>query len=274
MSDSPRNRTSTIAARMALAGLLCSGLAHAGIKQVVTSLIEERAPAIVAIRYVLTQSAYGQEMQQPMEAQGVLIEPDGLVLAPASELEGSILTQSFRGPQSEGPEFSYSNYRVLVMSAGREREFEAEVLAKDTEADLAWLRISDPPEEALPHIRFPDKSFLEVGDRYFTLGRMSEGRGRAPMVVTGIVGGEMEIPRQGLLATYGEGPVFDHNGTPAGLLVSPPSAYQSNIGSVSAMMEQFLTRMILPAPVIHRATQRAKERFPEAEREGSDGSDG
>ncbi len=235
-------------------------------KSVINSLIENEATAIVAIRYVLSQSAYGQEMQQPMEAQGVVIEPDGLILAPASELEGSIFTSGFRGPQNgEGPEFSYSDYRVLVMSGGREQEFEAEVLAKDTEADLAWLKITVPPEEPMAHVEFSESITLDVGDRYFTLGRMSEMRGRAPMVITGFVGGRMEIPRAGLLATFGEGPVFDEQGRAAGMLVSPPASSQANVGSVTAMMEQFLTRMILPAPVIRRATERAKARFPQAE---------
>ncbi len=256
-------------AGLGLLTLSLVGSARADVKQVISSLVENEASAVVAIRYVLSQSAYGQEMQQPMEAQGVVIEPDGLVLAPASELEGSIFTSGFRGPQdgSEGPEFSYSDYRVLVMLGGREQEYEAEVLAKDTEADLAWLKLTEPPSEPMTYIEFPDKSPLDVGDRYFTLGRMSEMRGRAPMVVTGIVGGRMEIPRPGLLASYGEGAVFDESGTPAGLLVSPPTSSQASFGSVTAMMEQFLTRMILPAPVIRRATERAKARFPDPQEE-------
>ena len=262
-------RPGRLARRVLVAAILISqalpGVVKADVKDVINTLIEDRAAAIVAIRYVLTQTAYGQEMQQPMEAQGVIIEPEGLILAPASELEGSILTQGFRNPQGDGPEFSYSDYRVLVMADGREQEYEAEVLAKDTEADLAWLRLSEAPDEALTHVAFPDTASLDVGDRYFTLGRMSEARGRAPMVITGVVGGAIEIPRSGLLATYGEGPVFNAKGQPAGLLVSPPTAYQSNVGSVGAMMEQFLTRMILPAPVIHRATERAKARFPQDE---------
>lgn len=258
-------RRSTLAAVGLLAmPVLCA----AGPKQVINGLIDERASAIVAIRYVLTQTAYGQETQQPMEAHGVVIESDGLILAPASELEGSFLTQGFRGQQGEGPEYSYSDYRVLVMSSGREHEYEADVLAKDTEADLAWLRLTEEPDEPLTYVTFPNEASLEVGDRYFTLGRMSEARGRAPMVITGVVGGAIEIPRAGLLATYGEGPVFNDRGEPAGLLVSPPTASQTNVGSVGAMMEQFLTRMILPAPVIHRATERAKERFPVAESGG------
>lgn len=264
----------TVIALVGIALLATPSVSTAGgTKQVINELIAERASAVVAIRYVLTQTAYGQEMQQPMEAHGVVIGADGLVLAPASELEGSFLTQAFRGQQGEGPEYSYSDYRVLVMAGGREREYEAEVLAKDTEADLAWLKLTDAPDE-LTHVSFADQTSLEVGDRYFTLGRMSEARGRAPMVITGIVGGAIEIPRPGLLATYGEGPVFNDAGEPAGLLVSPPTASQTNVGSIGAMMEQFMTRMILPAPVIHRATERAKERFPEAEGDGSDGGDG
>lgn len=256
-----RPRTTLIIGTVGL--LAIPALCNAGSKQIINGLIDERASAVVAIRYVLTQTAYGQEMQQPMEAHGVVIESDGLILAPASELEGSFLTQAFRGQQGEGPEYSYSDYRVLVMSGGREHEYDADVLAKDTEADLAWLRLTEEPDEPLTYVTFPDEASLEVGDRYFTLGRMSEARGRAPMVITGVVGGAIEIPRTGLLATYGEGPVFNEQGQPAGLLVSPPTASQTNVGSVGAMMEQFLTRMILPAPVIHRATERAKERFPQ-----------
>ncbi len=272
-SGSPRRPARLVHVAL-ITPILCSialpTVVRADVKDVINDLIEERAAAIVAIRYVLSQTAYGQEMQQPMEAQGVIIEPSGLILAPASELEGSILTQGFRNPQGDGPEFSYSDYRVLVMADGREREYEAEVLAKDTEADLAWLQLSEEPAESLTYIDFPDTASLEVGDRYFTLGRMSEGRGRAPMVITGVVGGAIEIPRSGLLATYGEGPVFNAKGQPAGLLVSPPTAYQANVGSVGAMMEQFLTRMILPAPVIRRATERAKARFPQEESDESD----
>lgn len=261
----------TVTALVGITLLVAPSMSTAGTKQVINELIAERASAVVAIRYVLTQTAYGQEMQQPMEAHGVVIEADGLILAPASELEGSFLTQAFRGQQGEGPEYSYSDYHVLVMSGGREHEYEAEVLAKDTEADLAWLKLTEEPEEPLAHVSFPDQASLEVGDRYYTLGRMSEARGRAPMVNTGIVGGAIEIPRAGLLANYGEGPVFNDEGEPAGLLVSPPTASQANAGSVGAMMEQFLTRMILPAPVIHRATERAKARFPVAESHGGDG---
>ena len=258
--------------RCGLIALLSVAPALADVKEVITSLVENEASAVVAIRYVLSQSAYGQEMQQPMEAQGLVIDPEGLVLAPASELEGSVFTSAFRGPLngSEGPEFSYSDYRVLVMANGREQEYEAEVLAKDTEADLAWLKLTEPPTEPMVYVEFPEESSLEVGDRYFTLGRMSEKRGRAPMVITGIVGGRMEIPRPGLLATYGEGAVFDDQGRPAGLLVSPPTSTQPAFGSVTAMMEQFLTRMILPAPVIRRATERARARFPVGGEEPSD----
>jgi trypsin-like peptidase len=226
--------------------------------QTYATIINDRAPAVVSIKYILRMSNAGEEQEQEQETTGVLIDAHGLILCSNTEVGGN--TGLLRAFGMGEMTLSQSDVRVLI---GDDTEgVPATILARDTELDLAWLQIDEPTEEAYPFIDMAKSAPLEPGTRLFAVGKTNEFFGREPVVFEGHVAAEIKTPRRmfvpsGSLGAEHGTPVFVEGGVFAGFVVlyAPDPEDLELAEDPTEMMGSF----ILPATEVEQATKRARE---------------
>lgn len=210
--------------------------------------VEEKAPLTVTIKFVLKMKGSFGEFENEDDATGVLISKSGLVLCSNSLVGGSPFMR--RGDMTVTP----TGIKVLF---GTDTEgVDAEIIARDTDLDLAWIKIKEP-KQSYPHIDLADSGPApKLGARLYVVTRMGKYFDRVPVVREARVAGRTTKPRP-LIIPDGLGgalglPVFDAEGKFVGVPVyQQPSEDESDAGSGAA-------GVILPADAVRRATARAK----------------
>ncbi len=212
-------------------------------------------PALVTIRYVQkTQARFG-DFEGENEINGVLVAPDGLVLC-----SNTLLGGGRRGGRSVPSE-------IKVLMGGDPVGLDATFIARDTELDLAWLKIKNPPAAALPFVELtpPAENAVkaQLGQRVLALGVMGRFFGQVVLVTDGIVAGRTHKPRElyvvrGNLDTDPGLPVF----TTSGQVVGVATIQQPDEDELAGNTANLVARgrgLILPAGTVARATARARE---------------
>lgn len=247
-------------------------------------LIADKAPAIVTLKFVLKlkMGQYGDN-ETEREATAVMIDPKGVVLCSSTELGGlggvmgRMMSSRFGG-------MSATPSDIKVILGDDAQGLDAELMARDSELDLAWVRIKDPGDRSFAFIDFSKSARPRLGQRLLTVERMGKYYGRTPRV------GEMRVsaithkPRE-LYMPGGEQvmlglPVFTAAGEVVGVGVmqspsadSPGGDDEFSLSSL-AEMEETTTGLILPAAEVAKATARARESGDGGGKSTTHGKDG
>ena len=113
-------------------------------------VVENRNPLFddpIFRRFFGGQGGSGEQIQRSLGS-GVLVDPSGLIVTNNHVIEGA---------------------DQVKVSLADKREFEAEIVLKDTRSDLAVLRIGDK-RERFPAIDLGDSDALQVGDVVLAIG--------------------------------------------------------------------------------------------------------
>jgi len=211
------------------------------------------APAIVNIHFVMRFDAGGGggEQSQENEVHGVLIDPSGIVLISSASMFGY-----------EGLGVQITPQEIKVMVGPDTAGLDAEVLMRDRERDLAWLRITAEVEEPLPSINFAEGTKATLGQKLLQVWKLDKFFDLAPYVTAGRVGAVVTKPRE-LFIANGEIaiglPVFDEAGHPLGfsVLQLPTEEEMSAMSGSNPYAAQLFARTVLPAEAVHAATEQA-----------------
>jgi S1-C subfamily serine protease len=236
-------------------------------------LLADKAPAMVTLKFVLKMKM-GQfgDNESERESTAVMIDPTGLVLCSNTELGGvgGLMGRMMSG--RFGGSITPSDIKVLI---GEDTQgLEAELMARDSELDLAWVRIKDPAGKKFAFVDLSKSAKPRLGQRALTVERMGKYFDRTPRV------GEMRIsaiarkPRE-LYMPGGEQvtpglPVFTVSGEVIGIGVfqSPASDESSDSGAMDFSSVSDALPLILPAEEVLKATARAKENPKGADEDG------
>ncbi len=223
-------------------------------------LTEKFAPTIVTLKFVATTKMFGHETKSQKEVPGVLVSADGLVVIADSSLDpmGGARFQVMGGmPGMEMPEpkNETGDYRIIVGDETEENE--ARLVARDSERDLAWFRMTKVKGRSFPYLHLGDSAELQVGDAFHTMTRLQERFHRAPIVHGGTVSGRITTPRDLLVAMGGSGPVFTEDGRLAGFLIRQPD---EDGDDDHGDMIQMATQFILPAEALAKATGQVRKK--------------
>jgi hypothetical protein len=237
------------------------------------TVLAKRSPGLVTLKYVLKVDMGGMmgggEQEMDSEATGVMIDPHGLVICSNTQLNGiaSFMQRMMRarGMQAD-VSATPSDIKVLV---GDDVEgLDADLVARDTELDLAWIRIADPGSAAFEHVDFKQAADAKVGEPVVGLRRLDRYFGRTAVLTEGRIGGITTKPRRLYVATGDErmalgGPIFSMGGHAIGLMVSQaPDEEDAGMAGLMSMMsgtQEGMSGMILPAADVEKATRRALE---------------
>ncbi|MBS3896091.1 hypothetical protein [Silanimonas sp.] len=216
-------------------------------------LVEQRAKAVVPVRYVITLTAGGQEQRNEDRTQGVLVSADGLVLVPARAISLD-LSALGRAPPGAGAEARSSGFRVRLPGSDEWRD--ADLVTRDSELGLAWLRVREA--SGLPFIDFNEVAEPVPGRRFYTLLRTSDEWGAVPVVRPGMVLGETRVPRRTLLVDGMPGLAFDAAGLPMGFVDIDLAAMSRAQGRGLGLDLADLVMHMLPARRVAAATRLAE----------------
>lgn len=222
------------------------------------SILADRSPAMVLVKFILSVEARGQSQEIEGEAMALMIDPKGLLVLCGPEIG-----------QAKG--FSATPKELKVCIGDDTEGVLAKLIGRDSELDLAWLRIEKPSEKGYSSIDTAKAATPKVGDTLVGLERMGKYFDRTPVVFTTMVGGITKKPRELFIPSPGGGQPFLYIGTPffsaGGEFVGMSVIQQPNADSeddMSSRARERLTRFdqglkILPANQIASATARAVE---------------
>ena len=219
-------------------------------------VMQRRGDTAVPVKFVMSLSGMGSERQQEGQTQGTLVSADGLILVPGRVVSLD-LSVFGRGDASGGtPSAKSGQFRVRL--AGSEEWLPADLVTRDTELGLAWLRLRHPKGK-LPFVDFADAAKVVVGTQLFTVMRTSDQYGSVPIVRAGYVLGETTVPRQTYLIEGAPGLAFDGDGKPAGFVdvdLGGMVRSRSSSGGIGMDFGDLVLSMI-PAARVGRVTAQA-----------------
>jgi S1-C subfamily serine protease len=219
------------------------------------SIVWLSAVAKIAISAEGARGSSGtQEQEAKVEALGTLIDPSGLVVTSLSRVDPAVRfggREMRRGSSLVRVEASstFKEFKV-VMPDGT--EIPAEIVMKDTDLDLAFIRIKTASKEAkgvaFHAIDLKDSASGNVLDEVVTLSRMDEVLNRAPTITRGQISMVTKKPREFLRASGGSAgcPTFLMDGKLLGISVTHTVR---NRGSVE---------VIIPAADVLEIAEQAK----------------
>jgi hypothetical protein len=274
---------------LALTAVIALGLpvrtlaADTDVEPAYEKLVAEREATLVTVKFVLKVKMGGMfggagDQESEEEVGGLMIEPGGLVLVSNTNL-GGFAAMMGRMLGGMGGDISAVPTDLKVLIGDDTEGLEAELLARDTELDLAWVRIKEPGEKTFAALDLAKSAKPSLGQRLLTISRMGKYYDRATVVNELRVAGFTRKPRE-LIVPGGSGaqlgaPVYTTDGKLVGVMILQlPDAGDSGgspLGMLSQMseMEGAMTGLILPAERVLKATTRAKETVAEAESEES-----
>ena len=234
-------------------------------------LVSTHAEALVTVKYVLSinmgQRMGGQEQEQEKELTCSMISADGLVVCAYSTLTGSIgLLNRLSGNTLSA---TTKDFKILIGSSAD--GFDAEIVARDTELDLVWIRMTDPGDQSFAHLDFANSAEAGIGDPIVIIRRAGSTFGRTPVAIQTRIGGisskprKLYFPMMPSMTSLGL-PVFTADGRIIGLSVTqfPEvtgdfNAGMSMMGADMTNLQESILGLVLPAQDIAKATERALE---------------
>jgi hypothetical protein len=219
-------------------------------------LIDDYAGTIVTVKFVLKIDGGGGEGDHETETVGVMIDAKGIVLC------SSIKTGGFAGMMGGGgPTVTPTDVKVLVGDDTEGKK--ATMLTRDSELDLAWIKIDEPGDKPYKHVDLSGAVVASIGQRVFAVDRMGKFFDRATVISEGRIRGITEKPRRlfvptdALVSDLGL-PVFTVDGKIVGVtIVQFPDP--ESVGTGGGADGQGARAMVLPADEVAKATKRAME---------------
>lgn len=241
---------------LATAALLLAGACVSSPQEEARKVVEANKDCVVTIQIVeeMSVSYEGQtdKRQEKITASGTVIDSSGLVVTSLSEIdsgEGS-------GAGMEGEQGL--NYTSTVISCtirtGAGQELASDVILRDKDLDLAFLKPKKAPEKPLSYVDLTKEAKPQMMDYIVYPTRLGRIGGYATAGYLDQVMAVLSKPRLFYVVSYGyEGcPAFDIEGKPVGISVwrSETPASEDEDGDYMSI--------ILPCSTVLKAAEQAK----------------
>ena len=246
------------------------------------ALLERRAPVLVTVKFVLKINMGGMmggmsDEESESEVTGIMIDAKGLVLCSDTQL-GGIMRMVTRMVPMLGATITTTPTDIKVLIGDDTEGREAELVARDSELDLAWLQIKNVGDAKFDYLNLSKGSPVTVGQRVVCIRRMGRYFGRSAIVLDGRIAGKTKKPRDlyvpsvELAMTHGF-PIYTADGKFVGITVTQTPGLDDSGGGFDPMatlgqmsnIQEMLAGMILPAASAAKATKRALASVKEEE---------
>ena len=223
-------------------------------RPVYRDLIEQHAEAVVTVKFVMSVTNSGNEQRIEDRTQAVLVSDDGLMIVPDRSVSLDFSTFGNNTPGQAAPVAKSSDFRVRL--AGTEDWLPADLVTRDAELGLAWLRLRKPSGK-LDFVNLADGVKAEPGMVFYSLLRTSDEWGGVPVFRPGLVLGETRTPTFRLLVDGVPGLAFSQDGKAMGYVdVDLASMMRSRGAGMGLDMADMVLRMT-PVDKVAAATLQA-----------------
>lgn len=181
-----------------------AGRAAAGdvkdVKAVARATAPVAAKAVVTVKLVIKVKSAGArgggEREEKLEVLGTVVDPSGLTLVSASAVEPTAMLSQLARRGGRGGDTPRASSEVkeaaLILEDGT--EVEADVVLKDSDLDVAFIRPREPQKLDAVELR-PRGRAPELLEDIFVVTRLGRGEGRAPAVALGTIRAVVKGPR-------------------------------------------------------------------------------
>ena len=190
--------------------------------------------AVVTVRLAIKQSVSmggrDSKSESKIETTGTMIDPSGLTVVSLSTTDpGSTMRETYaraiaaRGGDPSQLKFDSEVSDVKIVLADG-TEIPADVVLRDKDLDLAYLRPSDKPAKPLPFVDLARDAKPQILDEVVVVNRLNKTANRVPAVSIGRIEAIVDKPRTFYVlgeATWGYSlgaPVFSLDGKLIGII--------------------------------------------------------
>lgn len=236
-------------------------------------IFKKNQRAVVTVQIVLkTKYSFGgmgaPSNESKQDVTGTVVDPSGLtVLALSATDPGGMIQNLLSGMSSEEMNLKFDTELTDVkMLLEDGTELPAEVVLRDKDLDLAFVRPKTKPATPMAAIDLSQSSSAQVLDHVFALNRLGQAAGRAYAVSVERITAVVQKPRQfyvpdsGMTSTTLGSPAFMADGRLLGVFVMRMISTKSGGGlGMLSFQPEGLTAIILPAADILKGAKQAPE---------------
>lgn len=124
------------------------------------AVFEKYKDTVVTVRVVMSMSFGGSEQESEQEGNATLVDADGLAVLALSALDPMQLAAGYGASMDDMTSRIVSLH--IILADGSEKA--AEVVLRDKEQDLAFIRLTEKPDAPLPHVTFDTLGHPKVLD--------------------------------------------------------------------------------------------------------------
>lgn len=217
--------------------------------------------AVVTVQVVLKISGAGRSSESRQDLTGTVLDPSGLTVLALSACDPSEMYQRMMSEAA-------STYKLdievtdIKMLLDDGTEIPSEIVLRDKDLDLAFIRPKTKPSGPLPAIDLSKPAPAQILDQVITLNRLNSAAGRAYAAsverITAVIQKPRTfyIPDSTMTATTLGSPAFTLDGNVIGVFVMRAIGAQ---GGGSRNYRDTMTTIILPAEDILKAARQAPE---------------
>jgi S1-C subfamily serine protease len=232
-------------------------------------VFDQRRHAIVTVQLVVRSkfsfSGMADEARESNEeVTGTVIDPGGLTVLALSSTDPAGLVQSMMSGMGGGDDESQfkmeSELGDVKLLTHDGTEIPAEVVLRDRDLDLVFIRPKTKPSEPMLAVDLADSSPVQILDQVITINRLGRVAGRAYAASLERIHAVVERPRKfyvpgGDVTTTGMGsPAFTADGKLVGVFVMR-SLKSGGAGSLLGLMPSNISPILLPADEIRKIAQ-------------------
>lgn len=184
----------------------------------------------LAIKQSVSMSGHDQKSETKTETTGTVIDASGLTVVSLSVTDPSsamkdTYTRMIAARGGDISQFKFESELTdvkIVLTDGT--EIPAEVVLRDKDLDLAFLRPSDKPAKPLPFVDLAQDAKIQILDEVIVVNRLSQVANRVPAISIGRIEAVVDKPRtfyvlgQSMWGYALGSPVFSLNGKLVGIL--------------------------------------------------------
>ncbi len=235
----------------------------------------------LAIKQSISMGGHDQKSESKTETTGTVIDASGLTVVSLSVTDPSsamkdTYTRMITARGGDVSQFKFESELTdvkIVLADGT--EIPAEVVLRDKDLDLAYLRPSDKPSKALPFVDLTRDGKAQLLDEVIVVNRLNQVANRAPAVSIGRIEAIVDKPRtfyvlgQAMWGYALGSPVFSLDGKLVGVLFlrnAKAPVEQSNGFIFSNLSVYGMMPIVLPASdIIDGAKQALEAKSPAPE---------
>ena len=163
------------------------------IKATARTVAQKTQKAIVTARIVLKITTGESEREQKLDVTGTMIDASGLTVVPAAAVEPTSVAGRMGGGGDQMRVEAEISETLIVLEDGT--ELESDVVLKDADLDLAFIRPRDTKGQKLDFVDLKAGATAQMLDDVFVVGRLGRVANRAVSVSTGTVKSVVKGPR-------------------------------------------------------------------------------